>query len=126
MTAPTYRDRIVYGLTSDGGRLGHRTWEVTDGIGGPLLLSGWALTRAAAERAAADAAATCVPWTPQCDLDAIVERLHAEGLDVEAHYDDQSRVRVRPLCACSTWDEVRVLRAFLALTSAVRWEVASR
>lgn len=62
MTAPTFRLFAAHGLTSDGGRLGYRTWEVTDGIGGPLLVSGWALTRAGAERAAAEAAATCVPW----------------------------------------------------------------
>jgi hypothetical protein len=61
VTAPTYRTGLFYGLA--GGRLLHRAWEVTDGLDGPVLLSGWSLTKNRAKRAAADAAGTCEPWS---------------------------------------------------------------
>jgi hypothetical protein len=61
VTAPTYRTGLFYGLA--GGRLLHRMWEVTDGLGGTVLLSGWSLTKNRAKQAAADAAGTCKPWS---------------------------------------------------------------
>jgi hypothetical protein len=61
VTAPTYRTGLFYGLA--GGRLLHRMWEVTDGLGGTVLLSGWSLTKNRAKQAAADAAGTCEPWS---------------------------------------------------------------
>jgi hypothetical protein len=39
-----------------------------------------------------------------------------------ARLDEQDRVCVRPLCACSDVDHRRVMRAFLTITRTVRWE----
>jgi hypothetical protein len=55
---------------------------------------------------------------------AVVDRLHADGIDVSAEVDAQGRVCVHPLCACSDRDHRRVMAAFLAIAGVVRWEVA--
>jgi hypothetical protein len=100
-------------------------WQVTDGIGGTLLASGHRRTRRAALSDAMLAAAECRPWTPQgqllADLDVVVERLHAAGIDVSAEVDERGRVCVRPLCACSDVDHRRVLLAFCRIVGPVRW-----
>lgn len=109
-------------------------WEITDGIGGPVIvnehdepLAGHRWTRGSAELDAAIASARCSP-SPRRILEErlawVVGRLHRNGLPVKATIDERDRVCVRPLCACSTYDEVRILREFLAITSAVRWEVS--
>lgn len=121
MTAPTYtRFTAVHAV-----HLGllRWAWEVTDGYTGPLLATGTCHTRRGAQIAGTFAAAACVP-SLGLRLEWTADRLRREGLPVLVRVDEQGRVCVRPQCACSTWDEVRVLRAFLALTSAVRWEVA--
>jgi hypothetical protein len=122
MTTPTYRLFAYHGHLI-GGRLFRRTWRVTDGRTDVVLASGTAFTRRGAERARATAAAGCEPCLA-LRLELVADRLGREGLHVAVRLDAQDRVCVRPLCACSTRDEVRVLRAFLALTSAVRWEVS--
>lgn len=58
----------------------------------------------------------------RADLDAVVDRLHATGIDVTADLDDKGRVCVHPTCACSDRDHRRVMAAFLAIASVVRWE----
>jgi hypothetical protein len=55
-------------------------------------------------------------------MERVADRLRREGLPVVARLDDQDRVCVRPLCACSDVDHRRVMRAFLAITHTVRWE----
>jgi hypothetical protein len=96
-------------------------WEVTDGYTGPVLATGTTRTRRGAQIAASFAAAACEPAL-SLRLQWIADRLRREGLRVSVRLDEQDRVCVRPLCACSTRDEVRVLRAFLAITRTVRWE----
>jgi hypothetical protein len=96
-------------------------WEVTDGYTGPVLATGTTRTRRGAQIAASFAAAGCEPAL-SLRLQWVADRLRREGLRVSVRLDEQDRARVRSLCACSTRDEVRVLAAFLALTSAVRWE----
>ena len=105
-------------------RLGRWTWTITDGMTGPTLASGTAWTARAAMRRRLWAEARCHRRTPQHDLEEIVQQLHAEGIDVEAHFDDRQRVCVRPACACSDRDHRRVMAAFLAIASPVLWEVA--
>lgn len=121
MTAPTYRLFAHHGAR----RLGplRWSWEVTDGIGGPLLAHGYRLTQRGAEKVAAKHAATCERWE-DAQLAAIVARLHDDGIDVEARYDDRRRVCVRPTCACSDVDHRRVMLAFVSVVGPVRWEVA--
>jgi hypothetical protein len=104
-------------------RVGARwVWEVDDGYL-HVLAHDTAWTRWGAMRARDRFAATC--RTPEAalleDLAEVCERLHQVGIDVSAEVDEQGRVCVRPLCVCSTRDEVRVLAAFLALTGAVLW-----
>jgi hypothetical protein len=115
---PTYRRFARYDVYRRG--LLNWEWQVTDGIGGKLLLSGHRWTRTGAALDAALAAAICVEAF-EVRLERICDRLAADGLHVEVSVDEQDRVCVRPLCACSTRDEVRVLAAFLALTSDVLW-----
>lgn len=122
MTAPTYYRFPAYGPT--GGHLGHRTWEVTDGTGGPLLASGWSWTKRCARHAAAEAAASCEEAI-ESRLERVRTRLAADGLRVTVRLDEQGRVCVHPLCACSDRDHRRVMRAFFAITSAVLWEVSA-
>jgi hypothetical protein len=120
VTAPTYtRFPAVHPF-----RLGllRWAWEVTDGYTGPVLATGTTRTRRGAQIAASFAAAGCEPAL-SLRLQWIADRLRREGLRVSVRLDEKGRACVRPLCACSTRDEVRVLRAFLALTSNVRWEV---
>ncbi|GIE46392.1 hypothetical protein [Actinoplanes lobatus] len=122
MTAPTYRLFAFYNVT--GGHLGHYDWEVTDGIGGPLLASGRSRTKRGAERAAADAAASCEEAI-ESRLERVRTRLAADGVRVDVRLDEQGRVCVHPACACSDVDHRRVMRAFLAIAGAVRWEVSA-
>jgi hypothetical protein len=56
------------------------TWEVTDGIGGPVLASGRRLTRRGAEKAAAHAAALCGPWEPDPDPEPALNPEPLEGV----------------------------------------------
>lgn len=123
MNPPTYRNFTHYGPRYV--RPLRWAWYVTDGIGGPLLLSGHRLTKRAAQRAAARAAATCVSWESAltAQLAEVVARLHADGIDVTARLD-RGRVCVRPCCPCSDRDHRRAMAAFLAVTSTVAWEVA--
>jgi hypothetical protein len=112
-------------------RLGLWSWVITDGMTGPILAYGTAQTERAALRARLHAEMRCRPESErpesereQLRLDAICARLHEQGIEVEARYDEQHRVCVHPCCEVTTADEVRVLREFLAITSSVRWEVA--
>lgn len=119
MTAPTYtRFQATHTFRL---RPFRWAWEVTDGHTGPVLATGTTRTRRGAQIAAAFAAAACEPAL-SLRLEWAADRLRREGLPVQVAVDEQGRVCVRPLCPCSTRDEVRVLRVFLALTSAVRWE----
>lgn len=104
-------------------------WEVTDGIGGHILtdddgkpLAGHRWTRGSAQLDAAIAAALSKP-SPRLVLEqrlsTIVGQLDRQGLQVEVSIDERDRVCVRPLCACTTWDRVRIARAFLAITAHV-------
>jgi hypothetical protein len=105
-------------------------WQVTDGIGGLLLASGHRRTRRAALQGAMLATVSCRPWTPQgqllADLDVVVERLHAAGIDVSAEVDERGRVCVRPACACSDRDHRRIMREFCAIVGPVRWAGVTR
>jgi hypothetical protein len=96
-------------------------WEVTDGYTGPVLATGTTRTRRGAQIAASFAAAGCEPAL-SLRLQWIADRLRREGLPVVARLDEQDRVCVRPLCACSDVDHRRVMRAFLTITRTVRWE----
>jgi hypothetical protein len=96
-------------------------WEVTDGYTGPVLATGTTRTRRGAQIAASFAAAGCEPAL-SLRLQWVADRLRREGLPVVARLDEQDRVCVRPLCACSDKDHRRVMRAFLAITRTVRWE----
>jgi hypothetical protein len=105
-------------------------WQVTDGIGGRLLASGHRRTRRAALSDAMLAAAECRPWTPQgqllADLDVVVERLHADGIDVSAEVDERGRVCVHPLCPCTGRQRWQAMQAFcLTLHEPIRWEVSA-
>jgi hypothetical protein len=105
-------------------------WQVTDGIGGTLLASGHRRTRRAALSDAMLAAAECRPWTPQgqllADLDQVVERLHADGIDVSAEVDERGRVCVHPLCPCTGRQRWRAMQAFcLTIHEPIRWEVSA-
>lgn len=104
-------------------RLGRWVWLVTDGIGGPILAAGHARTRGAAEVDSSLAQADCKP-SLLVRVERAADRLRRECLPVRVRVDELGRVCVRPVCACTTRDEVRVLAAFLAITGAVRWEVA--
>jgi hypothetical protein len=105
-------------------------WQVTDGIGGLLLASGHRRTRRAALQGAMLAAVSCRPWTPQgqllADLDVVVERLHADGIDVSAEVDERGRVCVHPLCPCTGRQRWQAMQAFcLTLHQPIRWEVSA-
>jgi hypothetical protein len=119
MTAPTYRLYTQTNVHRAG--LFRWDWEVTDGLTGPLLKSGTAWTRGGAEVEAALAAGACEPCL-RLRLELVADRLGREGLPVVVRVDEQDRVCVRPLCACSDKDHRRVMRAFLAITRTVRWE----
>lgn len=121
MTAPTYR--LFAHHSARRVHLLWWAWEVADGYTGPLLAHGYRLTRRGAQHAAARYAAVCERWE-DAQLAAIVARLHEDGIDVSARYDEQRRVCVRPCCEWTTRDEVRTLRAFLAITADVVLEVA--
>lgn len=103
-------------------RLGRWSWQITDGMTGPVIATGTAPTERAALRRRIHTELRCRP--EQERLDAICRDLLAEGLPVAAHYDARHRVCVTPACACSDVDHRRVMRAFLAIASAVVWEVA--
>lgn len=104
-------------------RVGLRwAWEITDGIGGSVLAEGRAWTRIGANEASILAQIACEPSLALL-VERAADRLARQGLPVRARLDEQDRVCVTPLCACSTRDEVRVLREFLAITPNVR-EVA--
>jgi len=60
MSAPTYRNFAAYSTRRVG--MLRWAWQVTDGHTGPELLSGYAFTQHTARKAAAGAAATCMPW----------------------------------------------------------------
>lgn len=60
-------------------------------------------------------------------LDEICTLLLAEaGLQVEASYDERHRICVRATCPCSDRDHRRVMAAFLAVASSVRWAGVAR
>ena len=133
MTAPTYRKFPHYGLVHPIALIAPR-WEVTDGIGGPVLLSGRRLTRRGAEKAAAKAAATCVPvpYVTRADRPVlhpltreeacwICAVLEASGVPVSVEICGLAVV-VTPLRALTTAQEVRALTAVLVRTVAPgRW-----
>lgn len=119
MTArPVYRKFAAYGPA--GGHLGHRTWEVTDGIGGPVLASGWAFTRRGAGRAASAAAGRCEEAI-ESRLGRLRDRFARDGLRLDVSVDDRGRVCVRPRCVCSDRDHRRVLLAFCRVVGPVLW-----
>lgn len=125
MTAPTYR---LFLYRPEPIRVGLCRWAWMVGDGYLIVLAeGATPTRWGARRARDRFAGQCrsVAEAAELELKAalaeVVEQLHADGIDVVAELDERGRVCVRPLCACSTRDEVRVLAAFLAITSAVRW-----
>ena len=123
MSAPTYH-LVPHPVVQREG-LFRVSWAVTDGIGGPVLASGHRRTKGSAQLDVTIAKALIKPSPRrilQDRLAGIVGWLDRQGLQVDARIDEGGRVCVRPLCACSTRDEVRVLRAFLAITGAVRWE----
>lgn len=122
MTAPTYRRFTYLPMPTRVGPF-RWAWEVTDGIGGPVLLSGTTRTRGGADRARVFASAQCEPAL-ELRLDWIVSRLHDDGIDVEFSVDERRHVCVKPCCKVSTRDEVRALREFLAITSDVEWVTA--
>jgi hypothetical protein len=119
VTAPTYRLCARINVHRTG--FARWAWEVTDGLVGPLLASGTTWTRGGAEVDGALAAAGCEPCLA-LQMERVADRLRREGLPVVARLDEQDRVCVRPLCACSDVDHRRVMRAFLAITRTVRWE----
>jgi|SRR5690349_19351682 hypothetical protein len=130
MKPPVYYDNFAYTPMPRRIRFGRWAWVITDGRTGPTLIAGRARTERAALRQRIHAELRCRPESErpeaereQLRLDAICERLHAAGIDVEARYDERHRVCVRPCCEVSTRDEVRMLAAFLAVTPDVR-EVA--
>lgn len=103
-------------------RPGHCKWVITDGMTGPVLACGTALTWGGALRARIRAELRCRP--EQERLDAICERLLVDaGLRVEAHFDERHRLCVHPLCPCSDRDHRRTVLAFAGV-GPVRWEVA--
>lgn len=103
-------------------RLGRWSWQITDGMTGPVLATGTAPTERAALRRRIHTELRCRP--EQERLDAICRELLADGIEVRARYDERHRVCVRPCCEVSTRDEVRALGAFLAITADVVLEVA--
>jgi hypothetical protein len=120
MSAPTYREFLHTPMPV---RLGHRwSWHVGDGYL-TILGDGTTFTRWGAMRARDRFARTC--RTPMAallaDLDAAIRRLRDAGIDVTARIDERGRVCVRSECACSDRDHRRVMREFLALTTAVLW-----
>jgi hypothetical protein len=144
VTEPVYYFRVARYSTT-GGRLLRRTWEVTDGIGGRVLLSGRALTRRGAERAAAEAAATCRPGPVgihRCDLPvrhllsqmeaySLTRRLDRDGVPVTVRVDGPDggpkRVVLWPALRLSTRQQAHTLRLVTAETDApVRWAGAAR
>jgi hypothetical protein len=107
-------------------RFGCWSWLITDGMTGSALASGFAPTEQIALRHRLQAESRCRPESErpeterkQMRLDAACARLEAEGLPVAVRIDERDRVCVRPLCACSTPDRIRIARAFLAITARV-------
>lgn len=124
MTAPTYRLFPHKHVWRTG--LFHVEWEITDGIGGPVLESGHRRTRASADLDAGMAQALCKPHPAlvlEQRLAPIVARLDREGLRVKVSVDERLRVCVRPLCPCSDRDHRHVMQEFARIASSVRWEV---
>lgn len=122
MSVPTYRDFLHTPMPV---RLGRRwSWLVGDGHL-VVLGDGQAWTRWGAMRQRDRFAATC--RTPVeallADLDVVLGRLHADGIDVTAEVDEQGRVCVRSKCPCSDRDHRRVMREFLTLATAVLWRL---
>ncbi|GAA2696347.1 hypothetical protein [Actinoplanes palleronii] len=120
MTAPTYRrapHRHVWQT-----RLGRWEWEVTDGIGGLVLAAGSTWTRAGAQIDSGIAQVLCVP-SLELRLEWAADRLRREGLPVTVRQDEQGRVCVTPLCACSDAGHRHVMQEFARIVGSVRWEV---
>lgn len=130
MTArPIYREWLH---TPEPRRIRPGRWAWTVGDGWLCTLGeGVTVTRWGAYRARDRFAETCRELTPEEKafrdaLDAVCERLHADGIDVSAEVDERGRVCVRPLCACSDVDHRRVLLAFCRIVGPVRWVGVSR
>jgi hypothetical protein len=127
MTAPTYRlfaHRHVWQT-----RIGRWDWEITDGIGGRVLddddkpLAGHTWTHVGADIDSIAAQAKCGP-SRELRLEQAADRLRREGLPVLVRIDEQDRVCVRPLCACSDADHRHVMQELARIAASVRWEVA--
>lgn len=146
MTA-TYR-KFAHYTTHRVARWRH-AWEVTDGIGGPVLLSGRRLTRRGAEKAAANAAATCEPWVEpepepepvhldgvcRCDRPVLhpLDRVEAYKLTRRLQLDEvpvtvqvpteaEDLVVLFPALALTTRQQVHAMRVVKSTTDApVRW-----
>jgi hypothetical protein len=116
---PTYYASFVHTPMPVRVRRGRWSWMVQDGMTGPTLASGTALTERAALRARIRAEVDCRP--EQERLDDICARLLAEGLPVEARYDERHRVCVTAACACSDVDHRRVMLAFARVIGPVVW-----
>lgn len=115
--------------------LGLWSWSITDGLTGPRVVGGTCRTEWGAHRLINRATRRCQlrktppvlhPYARQRVTDAqvaaVCDRLWAdEHIWVEALVDEQRRVCVLPCCEVTTVQEVRVLAAFEALTSSVRW-----
>lgn len=99
-------------------------WAVRDGYVGPIVAQGRSWTERGAQWRAARAVRR-IEQAPLLTMERRIAkasaRLRRAGIPVEVRMD-RGVVCVRPLCACSTADEVRVLAAFLAITSAVVWD----
>lgn len=142
MSEPVYYMRFA--SYRSGGRLLRRTWEVTDGLGGRVLLSGRALTRRGAKRAAAAAAATCRPLPVgvcRCDLPvlhplsameayALTCRLDVAGIPVTVRVDgpvNAPEVVLWPALQLTSAQQARTLHAVRRVTDApMHWAGAAR
>ena len=111
-------------------RLGRWTWTITDGLTGPVLLSGTARTAWGASRRIERALSRCCPARPgpkrplsPTAATSLTERLHADGIPVTVCAGDC--VEVCADCPVTTEQEVAALTAVLAATDQrVKWREA--
>ncbi|GAA2681875.1 hypothetical protein [Actinoplanes palleronii] len=117
-------------------RFGHWTWVIRDGMTGPVIAAGTALTERAALRQRIHAEVRCVCVAGCCrddrpvqhpltaaEANAITRQLDLEGVPVTVRVDGPDRqVVLWPALALTTEQEVRTLRLVCADTDApVRW-----
>lgn len=103
--------------------VGRWRWSVADGMTGPTIAAGIALTEQGAYRRIEDVLRRCQNESER--LRAICAELRAtSGVQVEASFDERHRLCVRPLCPCTDREHRAVMAAFFPVDPAVRWEVA--